>query len=151
MIYTKLLTQRYNVAPFGSSSLSFFLRSSTQPLLSCGWENRLVGSTSVATRNPLDGTRRNYGSVTDATPPKESSRDAHLIDFSTLHELQKSACRRFSSNPLFGTFNPAIQDFQYLSYGDFDKEVNRCRSVLRSIGKLIQNNEDDGSQVCTSC
>lgn len=78
------------------------------------------------------GTRRNmtsFGSHESSTPVK-------TIDYSTLHELQRAACDKFSSNPLFGTYNHVEGAFQYQSYSDFEREVNRCRSVLRNIGRF---------------
>jgi len=80
-----------------------------------------------------------------------------MIDYSTLHELQKAACQTFSSNPLFGTFDSGIGDFQYLSYDDFEKEVHRCRSVLRNIGvgefdkvAIISNNRWEWATIATA-
>jgi len=62
--------------------------------------------------------------------------DFRLIDFTTLHELQRNACETFASNKLFGTYSPASGNFAYLSYADVEKKINHCRSLLRNIGEF---------------
>ena len=68
-----------------------------------------------------------------------------LLQFKTLHELQKNACVAFAENELFGTFVPSspknqkqkqgeqISDgkFEWMTYKEFNKNVNRCRTVLK--------------------
>jgi hypothetical protein len=65
-----------------------------------------------------------------------SSVDYKLIEFATLHELQESACQTFSSNDLFGTYSPATEKFEFITYSDVGREIERCRSLLQSMGKL---------------
>jgi hypothetical protein len=58
-----------------------------------------------------------------------------LTVFNTLHELQEVACSVYSENELFGTFNDSSGQFEYLTYGDFGKQVEECRALLRHLGK----------------
>ena len=65
-----------------------------------------------------------------------SSVDYRLIEFSTLHQLQENSCQTFSANKLFGTYSSETKDFEFLTYEDVGREVNRCRTLLRSMGEL---------------
>jgi len=59
------------------------------------------------------------------------------VEFSTLYELQSSACSMFAQRNLFGTYQPKKQAFEFMSYGDFAREVDRCRIVLRNMGEIL--------------
>jgi hypothetical protein len=56
-------------------------------------------------------------------------------EFSTLYELQSTACKAFAQNTLFGTYKPNQEDFEYMTYHDFGNEVNCCRTMLRNLGE----------------
>ena len=55
--------------------------------------------------------------------------------FSTLHELQEASCHVYKDNDLFGTYNPSSGVFDYMSYGEYGTLVQKCRVVLRDLGK----------------
>ena len=59
------------------------------------------------------------------------------VDFSTLYELQSAACSMFAQRNLFGTYQPKKEAFEFMSYGDFAIEVDRCRIVLRNMGEIL--------------
>ena len=43
----------------------------------------------------------------------------------------------FARSNLFGTYQPKKKDFEFMSYGDFGREVDRCRIVLRNMGGFV--------------
>lgn len=57
---------------------------------------------------------------------------AFCVNFTTLHALQRNACVAFANRPLFGTFNPASQSFDWMKYHEFSKLVHATRHVLKS-------------------
>lgn len=57
-----------------------------------------------------------------------------LTVFETLHEMQSNSCRVFSDNELFGTFNPETKQFEYMTYAQYDDNVEACRLVLQDLG-----------------
>ena len=65
--------------------------------------------------------------------------DRELLQFNTLHELQKNACIAFSDNEIFGTFveNKEKGDFEWMTYKEFGDKVDQCRCVLRDLGMNI--------------
>jgi len=68
----------------------------------------------------------------------DGKNESRSIEFSTLHhELHSVARTAFAKNDLFGTYNPKIQDFEYMSYGDFGNEVDRFLAMLRNLGELV--------------
>lgn len=50
------------------------------------------------------------------------------LKFETLVELQQEACNTYSTNPMFGT--RVGNAYEWMSYADFDKEVQKFRVVL---------------------
>jgi hypothetical protein len=71
--------------------------------------------------------------------------DDGLTSFTTLHELQVSACQVFANNHIFGTFakapqqgdkgeSPAGGAFEWMTYHEFSALVDQTRSVLKDIG-----------------
>lgn len=77
------------------------------------------------------------------TTREENFRKAGILDehgltsFDTLHEMQVRSCLVYSGNDLFGTYNPGSEQFEYMTYQEFDGKVNQCRSLLKDLGKLI--------------
>ena len=73
--------------------------------------------------------------------------DDGLTSFTTLHELQLSACQVFANNDIFGTYAKAPQQgdkaeppaggaFEWMTYHEFSALVDKTRSVLKDIGTL---------------
>lgn len=50
------------------------------------------------------------------------------LQFNTLVEMQQQATLAYSNNPMFGTKKGPAYD--WITYKDFDKEVQKCRNVL---------------------
>lgn len=61
-----------------------------------------------------------------------------LLDFKTLHELQKHSTEVFGSNHLFGTYaTNSTNDggsFRWMTYNDWGRTVDRCRAMLSDLG-----------------
>jgi hypothetical protein len=62
--------------------------------------------------------------------------DQGLPAFSTLHELQETSCEVYSENDLFGTYSTNTGKFEYLAYKDYARMVQRCRILLKELGKV---------------
>ena len=65
--------------------------------------------------------------------------DNNLLQFATLHELQRNASEAFASNPLFGTYEAADVEnedaggeFKWMTYEEWGKKVDACRTVLKN-------------------
>jgi hypothetical protein len=77
------------------------------------------------------------------TTREDNFREAGILDesgltsFDTLHEMQVRSCMVYSGNDLFGTYNSGSEQFEYMTYQEFDGKVNQCRSLLKDLGKLI--------------
>ena len=77
------------------------------------------------------------------TTREENFREAGILDenglttFDTLHEMQVRSCMVYSGNDLFGTYNSGSEQFEYMTYQEFDGKVNQCRPLLKDLGKLI--------------
>jgi len=48
----------------------------------------------------------------------------------------RNASLVYTSNPLFGTFDDKHGDFQWMTYRDFGRRVDLCRTVLKDLGKI---------------
>lgn len=84
------------------------------------------------------------------------------IKFKTLHELQRNSCIAYADNEIFGTYNPTIGidgkgDFQWMTYKEFDENVNKCRAVLKDLGiqeyskvGIISNNRWEWATIATA-
>jgi hypothetical protein len=60
--------------------------------------------------------------------------DSHdLLQFNTLHELQKNSSVAFGTNPLFGTHNCREEggEFEWMTYEEWGRKVDACRAVLK--------------------
>jgi long-chain acyl-CoA synthetase len=57
-----------------------------------------------------------------------------LTVFDTLHEMQLSSCQVYSQNDLFGTFSPKTEKFEWMTYEEYGKKVDQCRSMLKDLG-----------------
>ena len=80
-----------------------------------------------------------------------------LTRFETLHELQVRSCAVFRDNPLFGTYDPATESFEFETYGDFEQQVHTSRRVLQHLGvspfdkiALIANNRWEWAALTTA-
>ena len=76
-----------------------------------------------------------------------------LLQFTTLHEMNRNATIAFKDNPLFGTYKaaPAVEEnivkdqpppeqqakgsFEWMTYGEYAELVDRCRTVLKDVGE----------------
>jgi hypothetical protein len=61
--------------------------------------------------------------------------DQGLTVFDTLHEMQVNSCKVFSQNELFGTYIEESESFQFMTYDEYSQEVDRCRVLLKDLGK----------------
>lgn len=75
---------------------------------------------------PLASTNAHYLS----SKVEEKNWYADKIDFKTIPDLQVQACKKFAERPLFGTRNG--MEFDWITYGEFDVEVQKFRTVLDS-------------------
>lgn len=60
--------------------------------------------------------------------------DSHdLLQFNTLHELQKNSSEAFGTNSLFGTHNGKEEggEFEWMTYEEWGRKVDACRTVLK--------------------
>lgn len=57
-----------------------------------------------------------------------------LTQFDTLYEMQTRSCEVFDQKPLFGTHTG--DKFEWMSYQEFDSQVNRVRALLKDMGAL---------------
>lgn len=80
-----------------------------------------------------------------------------LLDFKTLHELQRVACDVYSENSLYGTYNESTSRFEYLNYNDFGRKVEDCRVVLQHLGVnqydkigIISNNRYEWAMIAAA-
>jgi hypothetical protein len=61
--------------------------------------------------------------------------DRGLTIFETLHEMQVRSCQVFAPRKLFGTYSKESKQFEWMTYQEYDNAVNKCRAVLKDIGK----------------
>jgi len=62
------------------------------------------------------------------------SSSPNYLPFDTLHALNSNAVKKYESNPLFGTFRN--DKFEWMTYGEFGRRVDRCRGLLWDLGEL---------------
>ena len=77
-----------------------------------------------------------------------------LLQFKTLHEMNTYASIAFKDNELFGTYQPPkmpeenvvkdkVEDqkgtFNWMTYGEYGLMIDRCRTVLKDIGKYVDD------------
>jgi long-chain acyl-CoA synthetase len=60
--------------------------------------------------------------------------DKGLTIFDTLHEMQVRSCQTYGENPIFGTYSPESQKFEWMTFADYEEKVNKCRAVLKDLG-----------------
>lgn len=60
--------------------------------------------------------------------------DNGLTTFDTLHEMQVRSCAVYADNDLFGTYNPASEQFEYETFAKYGQLVDQCRAVLKDLG-----------------
>jgi hypothetical protein len=61
--------------------------------------------------------------------------DEGLTIFDTIHDMQVRSCDVYAENELFGSYDETENKFKYVTYEEFDKKVDRCRTVLQDLGK----------------
>lgn len=96
-------------------------------------------SYSSKTRSSTSFTNARSFSTTsiESLQKQEILDDRELLQFNTLHELQKNACMAFADNTVFGTFVENKGDFEWMTYKEFGEKVDQCRCVLRDLGTII--------------
>jgi hypothetical protein len=74
-----------------------------------------------------------------------------LTLFDTLHEMQVRSCEIYAENDLFGSYDAKDDCFKYITYSEFGEKVNRCRAVLKDLGKsqttLSRNSERNDANI----
>ena len=87
--------------------------------------------------------------LSSETLTREDVMDSNgLLQFTTLYEMNRNATIAFKDNPLFGTYKAAeieenvVKDqpeakgsFEWMTYGEYAELVDRCRTVLKDVGK----------------
>ena len=61
--------------------------------------------------------------------------DDGLVLFDTIHEMQVRSCMVYKDNDLFGTYSPDEEAYVWQTYGEYAKNVNTCRAVLKDLGE----------------
>lgn len=61
--------------------------------------------------------------------------DEGLTIFSTIHDMQVRSCEVYADNELFGSYDEMENKFKYVTYAEFDSKVDKCRAVLKDLGK----------------
>ncbi|GMH72539.1 hypothetical protein TrRE_jg2028, partial [Triparma retinervis] len=90
----------------------------------------------------------------------QAEEGEHMIDgllqFDTLHEVQKRAAGQWPDKPLFGTYNGGR--FDWMTYSEFDEKVEQSRALLADLGVkrgdtvgVISNNRWEWSAVASAC
>lgn len=97
---------------------------------------------SVTVKASVVSSRRGFAT---AAPP--ASRGKLLTEYSTLVELQMKACEVFRDRNCFGTRSEKGDKYEWISYGEFGRRVQKMRNVLthHQVGKgdkvtVISNN-----------
>jgi long-chain acyl-CoA synthetase len=109
----------------------------------------------VAASSSLSGSSSRLLSSASAEPKTRDDvmDNRGLLHFTTLHEMNSNAVIAFKDNELFGTYKAAVVDehadiktgtkaeekgqFEWMTYGEYGELVNRCRTVLKDIGKYF--------------
>lgn len=61
--------------------------------------------------------------------------DQGLTTFNTLHELQVNSSLVFKDQELFGTYVEESKSYDYITYDEYSQRVNKCRVLLKDLGK----------------
>jgi len=103
-------------------------------------------------------TDTNTSSTTSSLTFDDVTDSNGLLQFKTLHEMNTYASIAFKDNELFGTYQPPkmpeenvvkdkVEDqkgtFNWMTYGEYGMMIDRCRTVLKDIGKC-----DDAYYMC---
>lgn len=76
---------------------------------------------------------RQFGSKAAAAPPVHAT--PHYMDYDTLVDMHLITRQSFGNRPLFGTKGDGKgATFEWLTYKDFGKQVDRCRAALAGLG-----------------
>ena len=110
-------------------------------LLRSGTTSRLLQGATRARVLPTSSSILSNGSTRSiSSERKEEFQELGYLDergltvFDTLHEMQVRSCTVFDENKLFGSYNEAENSYKYITYGEFDDKVNKCRAVLKDLG-----------------
>ena len=87
---------------------------------------------------PMNGTPSNRSISTER---ENHFKDLGYLDndgltvFDTLHDMQVRSCAVYAENELFGSYDETENKFKYVTYEEFGGQVDKCRSVLKDLGK----------------
>ncbi|CAM9535211.1 unnamed protein product [Ectocarpus sp. 6 AP-2014] len=107
--------------------------------------NGFAGTSAVAL-----GSRHHFGSkAAAASPPVHAT--PHYMDYDTLVDMHLITRQSFGNRPLFGTQKgDKDSPFEWLTYKEFGKQVDRCRAALAGLGithgdtvGIISNNREE--------
>ncbi|CAN0555948.1 unnamed protein product, partial [Ectocarpus sp. 8 AP-2014] len=96
------------------------------------------------------GSRHHFGSkAAAASPPVHAT--PHYMDYDTLVDMHLITRQSFGNRPLFGTQKgDKDSPFEWLTYKEFGKQVDRCRAALAGLGithgdtvGIISNNREE--------
>lgn len=99
---------------------------------------------------PAFGSRHHFGSkAAAASPPVHAT--PHYMDYDTLVDMHLITRQSFGNRPLFGTQKGGKDSpFEWLTYKEFGKQVDRCRAALAGLGVtrgdtvgIISNNREE--------
>jgi hypothetical protein len=62
-----------------------------------------------------------------------------LTQFDTLHEMQVRSCQVYAPNPLFGSYSESSKAFEWMTFAQFDTQVQKCRTLLKDLGESFVN------------
>ena len=51
--------------------------------------------------------------------------------------MQVRSCAVYAENELFGSYDAAENNFKYVTYEEFGNQVDKCRAVLKELGKWL--------------
>lgn len=117
--------------------------------LSPGRQQAFGADSTTAYNSRCRAAQREFASKSAAAPPVHAT--PHYMDYDTLVDMHLVTRQSFGNRPLFGTKRGGDSaPFEWLTYKDFGKQVDRCRAALaaQGIGRgdavgIISNNREE--------
>ena len=72
-----------------------------------------------------------------------------FTQFDTLHEMISRSTRVFADNELFGTYSAESNQFEWITFQDYEEKVHQCRSALKDLGASSEKHQQEEAE--TSC
>jgi len=69
----------------------------------------------------------------DNTIPANWLTEDGFTQFDTLHEMISRSTRVFADNELFGTYSAESNQFEWITFQDYEEKVHQCRSALKDL------------------